>query len=134
MSAFFITPYLPSEWESASSELMIDPETYREKLLERFPETEFLEPDESMLLEWSLYEINSEGVRMPLGMGALHADHQVLSMNTPVEEFFQWHREIIDAEHRLYLSEGGSGTSVELEKGVTLEEIETFLGTRSNRE
>jgi hypothetical protein len=134
MSTFFIAPYQPSEWESARSKLRIDPETYREKLLERWPETEFLDPSEGLLLEWSLYEMNSEGIRVPLGLGALHADHQVLSMNTPVEEFFQWHRQIVEAEHRLYLFEGGSAKNVELKQGLTLEEIEDFVGKRPNRD
>jgi hypothetical protein len=130
VTTFFIAPFKPTEWRSAGSELRIDPGAYREQLSLRWPDTEFLSSSGDLLLEWSLFARQEDGSRIPLGIGGLHSDRQVVSMDTPEEGFFLWHRGVIPREHKLFLFSGGSMDSLEITVDTTLVEIEEFVGKR----
>ena len=134
MTTFFIAPYEPSEdpadWEDLRhrSDLSIDPEEYRQLLIERWPSTTFFQRSDISPLEWEIRveEPDQSGAYGTIGM--LHGDLQVVSVETPFEEFFLWHREIISNEHRLFLFNDSSYESLELTEQTTLREIQEFVG------
>jgi hypothetical protein len=123
MTTFFIAPFEPANWDTARSNLEIDPKVYKQQLQEEFPETEFYEISGVHLLEWSIPSA-SQGARIG---GALHSDRQIVSLDTPVEKFFLWHRTVIPAKHRLFLFNESSTDSLELKSGTTLEDITRFI-------
>lgn len=130
MSTFFVAAVVPANWKTASSDLRIDPKEYQARLLSQWPDTEFLSSP-TLLLEWSLFMRSEDGSSTPLGIGGLHSDRQTVSMDTPVEEFFLWHRLVVPEMYRLYLFEGGNPTRfLELTAETTAEELGRFLGPR----
>jgi hypothetical protein len=137
MSTFFIAPYEPtddpSRWEAlkTTSDLRIDPTWYREQLVRRWADIEFFEIPSPRPLHWSLYTKAEGGELIPQGSGSLQANLQVISMGTPVEEFFLWHRSIIPRNYRLFLFNDSSWDSLELTPGTTIEEISRFIADRS---
>lgn len=131
MTAFYIAPYKPTDWESATSDLVIDPTSYKEKMLERWPESEFFSTSPELPLQWMISSF-SEGDEMPPhGIGSLHADMQIVSFDTPYSEFFLWHRSVIQSQHDLYLFNDSSLESLKLEPDTTFDEIEEFINTGS---
>lgn len=134
MTSFFIAPYEPTDdpekWEElkTASNLKIDPVSYRQQLLQQFPHTKFFRTSDTLALQWSLYIETKEGDIVPSSIAALHGDYQVVSLDTPCEEFFLWHRSVIPSEHALFLFNSSSWDSLELTSETTLEEIQRFVG------
>jgi len=134
MTSFFIAPYEPtddpSRWEAlkTASNLKIDPASYRQRLLDKWPHTKFFRTSDILALQWSLYIETKEGSIVPGPIAALHGDYQVVSLDTPYEEFFLWHRSVIPSMHALFLFNSSSWDSLELTSGITLEEIQRFVG------
>ncbi len=102
MTQFFVAPYQPTsdpaKWESlkTESDLRIDANNYEQALRERWPGIEFLIPTR-FLLQWGIL-VSPAGARI---YGALHKDQQVVSIDSPFEEFLLWHRGIIPSKYRL---------------------------------
>ena len=131
MTTFFISPYDPKEWETAKSDLRIDPNWYRDLLLEKWPEVIFFETSPSVyLLNWEL-SISQDPTGSVGGIDGLQTNQQIVSMSTPFEEFFLWHRRIIPGLYRLYLFNDGSWDSLELKADTIIEDIRQFVGGRT---
>ena len=134
MTSFFIAPYEPTDdpnkWEElkTASNLKIDPVSYRQRLLEKWPYTKFFRTSDTLALQWSLYIETKEGVIVPGSVAALHGDYQVVSLDTPYEEFFLWHRSVIPSVHALFLFNSSSWDSLELTSETTLKETQRFVG------
>jgi hypothetical protein len=128
MTTFFITPFAPLEWESSECGLSIEPDWYANKLQERWRGIElFPSSSQNVLLMWLLFEVSTKMI--PLGIGTLNVDKQTISMDTPVPEFFAWHRSVIPTQYRLYLfNESSLENFLLMDKGITLEEINKFIG------
>ena len=130
MTTFFIAPYEPQKWETAKSDLRIDPNWYRERLLEKWPEVLFFKTSPNVyLLNWEL-SISPGPTGSVGGIGGLQTNQQIVSMSTPFEEFFLWHRQIIPGQYRLYLFNDSSWDSLELTADTTIEDIQQFVGGR----
>jgi len=128
MTTFFIAPYEPQRWETAKSDLQIDPDWYRKRLLERWPGIVFSKiSPEDYLLEWGI-PVSTAGAAIH---GGLQTNQNIVDLDTPFEEFFLWHRQIIPGQYRLYLFNDSSWGSLELTVDTTIEEIQQFVGGRT---
>jgi hypothetical protein len=127
---FLITPHEPTGRQQGSSDLRIDPATYKEQMLENWPEAQFADTF-SKALQWILYTVSERGTLVPHGIGSLHADLQTVIVDTPYERFFLWHRQFVSCHHRLFLYNTGTSEWIELTPDIALEDIEAFCGRRS---
>jgi hypothetical protein len=123
MTSFFIAPFKPAEWETAKSDLKIDPEVYRQQLQEAFPGTKFYKTSGDFLLRWGL-PTSMQGAHI---FGGLHGDGQIVSIDTPYEAFFLWHRTVVPAKYKLFLFNASSTDCIELKPGATLDDIKSFI-------
>jgi hypothetical protein len=127
---FFIAPYKPTEWEEASSDLRIDPQEYREKLLERWPdaETYLTLAGPYSLLEWQLFQRDEFGLS-----GALMKDRMTVSFDAHLEfiKYILWYRAFVPASYQLFLFNSSSLESFELKSSVTGQELEGFTGVKA---
>jgi hypothetical protein len=131
MTTFLITTRVPAQHEEAVGDLRIDPATYRAQLVERWPHTQFKEAP-GFPLQWILYTRSEEGVEVAQGIGKLHNDLQTVTVDTPYEEFFLWHREVVPPRQRLFLYDLSSMRSLELTVDITFQTVEEFCEGRSN--
>ena len=123
MTTFFIVPYRPTEWKTATSDLNIDPDWYQERLLEKWPKTQFWDPTSDWnVLQWS---ICAKDWRGPIS--ELHKDLQIVSMSAPFLEFINWHRYLIPSQYELYLTSDSSSEFLELLQDTSAEDINSFL-------
>jgi hypothetical protein len=130
MTTFFVAPYRPEERESItaaamrpSSDLRLDPGDYERLLLERWPGLDVYRPPEYVLLEWIFPNTNEWAGPI----GGLEPDQQTVFLDAPFEEFFLWHRSVIQGKYRLFLFHEGSWDTLELKVDTTLEEIQNFI-------
>jgi hypothetical protein len=123
MATYFITPYKPTEWETAHSDLQIDPAEYKHQIITHWPETEFYTPSGRVSLEWGIPE-SKGGARIH---GGLHDDRQVISLDTPFEKFFLWHRSVIPNQYKLFIFHESTWESLELTGDTTLEDIQKYV-------
>lgn len=122
MTTFFIVPFEPTEWET-TSELLIDPEWYRERLLEKWPKTQLLDPTSDWhVLQWS---ICAKDWRGPIS--GLQKNLQIVSMSAPFIDFIVWHRNLIPSQYVLYLTSDSSEEYLQILEKTTKEEISRFL-------
>jgi len=128
MTQFFIAPYQPTDdsslWEALAtqSDLHINVAEYRKLLIQRWSAIEFL-PTTAFSLQWGI-PVSTSGAHI---YGALHTDKQVISIDTPFEEFFLWHRGVIPSKHKLFLFNDSAWNSIELTDHTTAEDIERFF-------
>lgn len=130
MAAYYIAPYRPDrsieelEEETTlafSKTLRIEPEWYKEQLLERWPKIQFYSHiQDSEALFWGSND---------LPLTSLMDDLQMVALSDPDTPFFVWHRSIIPSEYRLFVWNEAAGDEdvVELEPGVTEEEFDRKL-------
>ena len=131
MTTFFIAPYEPKEWKTSQSDLRINPDWYRARLLEKWPYVIFFDTSPNVyLLNWEL-SITQDPSGSVGGIGGLQTNQQIVSMSTPFEEYFLWHRQIIPGKYRLYLFNDSSWDSLELTADTTIEDIQDFLEGRT---
>ncbi len=119
---YFVTPYSPRDWQTAKSDLVIDPSRYRDLLTKDWPDIEFYSPKPTAILAWGLAV--PDGGRV---YGGLQPNAQVVWLDMPVEDFFLWHRKVIPDRHRLFLFPANSYETLELNPATTLEEIRVFV-------
>ncbi len=127
MSAFFILPFKPAEWETSKSDLQIDPERYRKQLEETWPKVEFSGNTPTYyVLFWGLPFQSEESI---IYMG-LQKNLQIVSMDEVHPEYILWHRKIIPAKYPLYLNELGQNPDdiLELTGQTTFDDIVKFTG------
>lgn len=121
MTIYFISPYDPSINDATyKSDLHIEPDEYKERLLSDWPGTTFLPPAiPEILLTWTLPS-KEEGFA---GMyGELNNDHQTVAFGFDVD-FILWHRRLISAAYRLFLYNESSWKGVELKIEMTTNDI-----------
>jgi len=102
---YIVAPYTPDEWESAQSDLKIDPVWYKDKLTNRWPNIEFYDPQE-VYGDKIVHPALMWGLPVPYKTHItcqLHHELQRISLDIGVAEFFVWHRKIIDNKYRLYI-------------------------------
>ena len=75
----------------------------------------------------TISSLSESGELTPLTKGALHADTQIVSFDTPYSDFFLWHRSVVPIEHDLYLFNDSSWESLKLDPDTTLDEIKKFV-------
>lgn len=126
MISFFILPFNPLYWETVKSDLVIDPESYRTMMQQKWPEAKIYTPPASSayLLRW---EINQHEIYIA---GGLQSDHQTVSIqpgfksNLPI--FVLWHREIIPEKFQLFLTWEGTWESLEVKSDTSEQDIVAF--------
>jgi hypothetical protein len=128
--SYFITALDPQVWRyldevslKATSDLSIDPETYKQELLSRWSDAEVWTFKGSlMLLEWTLYHTGMDG--------NLHPDKQTVAFRAGkgLVEYVLWHRAVISPTYTLYLwAENSWGKALDLHIDTTAEEVVNFL-------
>jgi hypothetical protein len=127
MTTFFIAPFRPADWQVSKSDLRIDPDWYRQRLTEDWPGIEFRATAGPSSLEWD-FLVTQEGARI---FGMLDSGLQVVSTDTPYEEYFLWHRSAITDQYELYLFNDSSLDSLQLTTRTTIEELKRFCGGQS---
>ena len=134
MTSYFITPFDPNinqKWDMKNIDLVIDSEYYRQQLLLKWPETKIIEPAGDMSLQWVLWNILKNGQLESCGIGDLHKDKQIVSIDTPYEEYFLWHRIIVPSRYQLFLfNESDITKTLELKPDITIDLIKRFCGRR----
>lgn len=128
MATFFIGPYRPEERDAMAakiirktSDLRIDPVKYKALLLKSWPGVSFY-PSQHILLGWT-FPLTDKGAGP---IGGLE-DNQTIFLDTPLDEFFLWHRSIIPAQYQLFLFHEGSWDTLELKPETSLEDIRKFI-------
>jgi hypothetical protein len=125
---FFITPYKPSEWQEARSDLRIDPVEYGEAMRERWPDVQFYTapPSPDYVLNWMLKEGDDHLT------GSLRIDQQVVAFDPAPKSvfvaFILWHRAFVPSEYQLFLSDSSSEDVLELGPGITEQDVLNFTG------
>jgi hypothetical protein len=129
-------PYDPKAWENPddttekpTSDLQIDRELFRAKLLEHWGESRFSEAP-----AWTYWRLSHEAD--PLGSSMevnLQANQQIVSFSSGPKhvflEFIQWYRAFVPAEYALYLSNSSSWwDSLLLTPETTEQDIVDFTG------
>jgi len=130
MTSFIIAPYksrggrcmIPSL--RPESELRIDPDEYKKSLGEQWAEIAFDDQSPYVALSWGLL-VSQKGARIH---GVLDKDLQTVSLDTPYEEFFLWHRSVIPSHYVLFLFNDSQFEDMELTSETTLEELRRFCG------
>jgi hypothetical protein len=108
--------------------LRINPDWYRKRLLGRWPGIVFFKiSPEDYLLEWGL-PVSAAGAAIHAG---IQSNQNVVDLDTPFEEFFLWHLQIIPDQYRLYLFNDSSWDSLELTPDTTIGDIQQFVGGRT---
>ena len=133
---FFIGPYKPEGGEEQREDPLgfkIDPSEYKKALEASWPQVTFFRTSEKFPLQW-IIQIKHPSGKGSLGtIGALHANLQVISCDTPLVEFFYWHRTYVPLDYKLYLFDDSSWESLELTPKTTEAEIQDFVtGSSSN--
>jgi hypothetical protein len=126
-TGFFVAPYRPTDWQTAASSLRIDPERYRSLLKEKWGDNIRFLQEEHSALAWDLRFYSEDGTTQG-SFGRLFGDLQIVALETPYEEFFLWHRSVIEGDHRLFLFNASSPESLELGSDTTMDEIRRFCG------
>jgi hypothetical protein len=134
MTSYFITPFDPNtnlNWEVENIDLLIDPKYYRQQLLIKWPAIKIIESAVEISLQWVLWNILKDGQLESCGIGELHKDKKIVSVDTPYEEYFLWHRKIVPSRYQLYLfNESDITQTLELKPDITIDMIERFCGRR----
>jgi hypothetical protein len=124
---YFITPYPPTEWESAVSSLNIDPSQFAKDLLQRWPEAT-LELDDSGV-SWKIPEEESSGFH-----GRLQNNHQIVTFllgnRIVVQDFVLWYRNLVPNTYPLYLFNASSWDSFELLISTSRTEMANYFGVK----
>lgn len=124
MTAFYIVPFPPGNGKSPDSDLKIDSTWYKKHLLADWIGVKFYDDAQEASLAWDL----PVTVKDPFIYGILHPDLQVVSLGTPYEDFFLWHRRIVPANYKLYLFNDSSLSSLELTLDTNFDEVRKFCG------
>lgn len=131
MTTFIVAPFRPEERESTAveivrttSDLRIDPASYKALLMERWPGISVYSPPQYVLLEW-VFPVTEEGAGL---IGGLEYDQQTVFLDAPRDEFFLWHRSVVPGKYRLFLFHEGSWDTLELKVDTSLEETQRFIG------
>ncbi len=127
MTAFYIAPFTPVNWETVNSNLKIDPVWYKKYLSNDWMGVKFYDDIKVWQLAWDI-PVTISGSFV---YGMLHNDLQIVSLDTPHEEFFLWHRNIISGNYELYLFNDSSPKFLELKLNTTIEDIKQFCGKSS---
>jgi hypothetical protein len=118
---FFITPYEPTEWQSASSTLRIDLEEFGERFLKQWPEGK-TERTSAGGLSWFVPEKGSAGF-----FGELQSNQQIVSFGpgnwSVYVDFVLWYRALVPQQYRLFLFTSNSFDSLELTSETTRQDI-----------
>jgi hypothetical protein len=126
MSGYIILPFKPSEWETTSVTLQIDPKRYRKRLIETWPKIVFFEPPTvDYVLFWGL----PERLGTPICMG-LQKNLQIISMDEAHPEYILWHRSFVPNKHLLYLYDLDKNEILELTDQTIFEDIIKFTGIK----
>lgn len=133
MTTFLIAPYSPEVRDAmiikglrTPSDLQIDPAEYKALLLQKWSGIR-IDTSQYLLLWWFL-PVTKEGAGI---IGGLEEDQQTVFLDTPFDQFFFWHRSVIPAQHRLFLSYEGSWANLEVKSNTSLAEIQGFIGKTS---
>lgn len=124
MTAFYIAPFAPHNDNVYHSDLKIDSAWYQKQLLDEWTGVKFYHPTPEASLAWDL----PGTLKDYFIYGILHQNLQVVSVDTPYEEFFLWHRRIIPTNYKLYLFNNSSLRSLELKLNTKIDEIRRFCG------
>lgn len=134
MTSYFITPFDPNitrNGELDNVDLIIDPEYYRQQLLLKWPGTKIVESTVGFSLQWVLWDILKDGQLESCGIGQLHRDKQIVSVDTPYEEYFLWHRKLVPSRYQLFLfNESDITKNLKLMPDMTIDTIEHYCGRR----
>lgn len=133
MTSFVIAPYKSRNGLSQipdlrpANDLRIEPTEYKRSLSERWPGVAFYDTPSYIPLSWGLL-VSKNGARV---FGVLDEDMQTVSLDTPYEEFFLWHRSVIPSHYALFLFNDSDFEDMELTSETTLEELKYFVGGTS---
>ena len=126
---YFIIPYRPEAWQSARSDIAVEPREYEQSLMAEWSEAESYLPsdDSAYVLRWKILE-DGETILF----GGLQADLQTVSIEPAnryaLTRFAIWHRTVIPSDQELYLTWEGVQESLEITGETTAEEIVSFTG------
>lgn len=129
MVTYFILPYPPEWWQKSRLGLTIEPEVYRQRLVEEWPgaKTYLAGNDSGYILRWEILEGDSVTL-----FGGLQRDRQTVSIEAADREalarFAIWHRKLIPRHLPLYLTWEGTWASLGLTDKTTAEDIFRFTG------
>jgi hypothetical protein len=122
---FVITPYQPSTWETASSDLRIDPVEFQKRLLEAWPDAD-VKLSSKGRVRWTIPEKGSSGF-----YGSLHPNHQIVTFNPgnwiTFKDFVLWYRRLVPDEYELHFFNTSSWDSLIITSSTTLDDIEEFI-------
>ncbi|HEU4326906.1 MAG TPA: hypothetical protein VFS21_27450 [Roseiflexaceae bacterium] len=128
---FFINPFTPTNWQSQTSNLRIDPADYEQALRSEWPDAEIAVPPpaSSYALTWRLRTNEAIGLS-----GGLQRDQQTVSFgvsDAATHAFIHWHRCYVPPQHDLFLHSTASEQHLALTADTTAQEIEAFISRRS---
>jgi hypothetical protein len=132
MATYFIAPFEPvndpEQWEDLkrASDLVIDPDFYKEQLSEAWPLAEIFDPVGTEILSWSLNVEEEDGI-VPGVIGAVQGNRQIVTLDAPNVDFFLWHRSVIPEKYRLWLFTDTSWNSIELQHDTTAGAIREYI-------
>lgn len=124
MTSFYVAPFRPSDWETVKSDLQIDPDWYKRRLSQDWPGIEFLASMGLSSLVWG-FLVTRAGARI---FGMLDSGLQVVSTDTPYEEYFLWHRSVIEKQYDLFLFNDSSPDSLQLTSRTKIGDLRHFCG------
>jgi hypothetical protein len=132
MTSYFITPFDPNinpNWDVKDIDLIIDSKYYQQQLLLKWPATKIIQSPIGSPLSWVMYKVLKDGQLESCGIGELDSGLQIVSVDTPYEEYFLWHRGLIPSRYRLFLfNESDITETLELKPETTIEIIEQYCG------
>lgn len=122
---FFITPYRPPHWKTATSDLQIDIGEFETALRKQWNEVE-IETTSTGGLLWRIVENGNVGF-----FGGLQSNKQIISFSpgnwTTFKDFVLWYRNFIPARYQLYFFNSSSWNSLEITENTTKQEIEDLI-------
>ena len=122
----FITPYPPEQWETASSDLQIDSNTFALAFQQEWPLADVKVYEEGGV-SWNIPEESSVGF-----YGSLQTNLQIIGFVpgtwTAMFDLILWYRRFVDISYQLYFFNSSSWDSIELTNETTKQDIQKFLG------
>ena len=99
----FLIPFQPDEWETAKSNLKIDPSELKNAILEKWPDTTIYPKNDltTELLLWSFNHKGGPGRNMELLSGGQIVH---LGIDAYLFEFIHWYRSFIPNKYRFYFT------------------------------
>jgi hypothetical protein len=126
MLPYFLIPYEPSQWQTAHSDLVIEPQLYQKAMQKQWPQVRVLNNVRIYLLWWEIHKGDYQFT------GGLQSSKQIVSL-TPssgkcLNNFVLWHRQFVGRQTALFLTWEGTWDSLEIKADTTPAEISAFTG------